>query len=207
MEFSNEDYSKMRVNVMELPMKFEISDIPDFKHYPEFYKDTKPLPKYKVLRYIVLCYDRNSPLVQNIPEINKRKVKACEIVGFNVKNPNSPNYEEVMEMVSCDNRIVNDMIIRYVRGFYSEAYSQYIVVQDAYYRELYKLQSGEIKSLSLLRDIEERISDLRDRIFSQDNSVNLVGDFNRYVDEEELKLRPEDIAEMIKNGEEPYKKL
>jgi hypothetical protein len=207
MEFSKEEYEGMKVNVMALPMKFDFQDIPEFKHFPEYYYETGAVPKHKVLRYIVLCYDRNSPLVQNIPEINKRKVKACEIAGINIKTVKAKGYEEAIDIVSCNNPIVNNMIIRYVRSFYSEAYSQYIVVQDAYYRELHKLQTGEIKSLNLLNDIEDRISSLRDRIFSQDKSVNLSNDFNRYIDEEELKIRPEDIAEMIKNGESPYKAL
>lgn len=207
MEFSQEEYQKMKVNVMALPLKFDFKEISEFKHYPEYYKSTGILPKYKILRYIVLCYDRNSPLVQNIPEINKRKVKACEISQINIKNSKAKGYDEALDIVNCNNPEVNDMIVRYVRGFYSEKYSQYLVFQDAYYRELYKVQSGDVKSLNLITDIEDRISVLRDSIFSQDSSVNLINDFNRYIDEEELKLRPEDIAEMLKNGEEPYKKL
>jgi len=207
MEFKVEDFDKMMVRVMRLPLKFDIKDVEELKNYIEFYKDPAPLLKHQVIRYIALVYDKNSPLVHHIQDINKRKIKACELCDLPIHKKGHKAHDHLLGVLSCQDPIVNDMIIRYVRCFYSESYAQYIVLQDAYYNEMKKLQLGELKSMSLLEGIEDRLEKLKDRIFNNDRSVNLAVDFNRYIDEEELKLTPEKIAEMLEDGESVYKEI
>jgi hypothetical protein len=200
MEYSAQEYGLMRVNVMALGMKFDPLEIEEFKKHKEYYAKTQ-VPIHKVIRYIVLCYDKNSPLVLNIPDINKRKVKACEISTINIRKA-SKDSEYAIKMINGDIPEVNAMIIRYVRGFYSELYSQYVAVQEAYYKELFRLQNGDVKNMTLLNGIEERLTSLKDKMFAQDHSKTLAKDFNKYIDEEELMLRPEDIAEMLAKDED-----
>lgn len=197
MEYSAEEYGMMRVNVMAMGMKFDPLSIDEFKKHKEYYSKTE-LPLYKVVRYIVLCYDKHSPLVLNIPDINKRKVKACDVSAINIRKDNKDS-KYAIDMINGNCPEVNAMIIRYIRGFHSELYSQYVAVQEAYYKELLKLQDGEVKSMNLLTSIEDRLTSLRDRMFAQDHAQSLAKDFNKYIDEEELMLRPEDIAEMLAN--------
>jgi hypothetical protein len=61
--------------------------------------------------------------------------------------------------------------------------------------------------MNLLEGIEDRLEKLKDRIFNNDRSVNLAVDFNRYIDEEELKLTPEKIAAMLEDGESVYQEI
>lgn len=75
MTFNKDDFNRCLYNPLETGF---------YKKYPDL-KLLWPEGEQK-MRYIAALYDPNSPLGKHIPDLNVRKQKAAELVGFDLKN-------------------------------------------------------------------------------------------------------------------------
>jgi hypothetical protein len=195
------DYSKMICNPMVVPDKKSPEDHYEiFKRYREFIQPTPSLNRAKLFRYIPLVYDKNSPLREHIEDIKKLKGKAAELAGFKRTNDRYP--EQVEMMIACRNQTVNSMIIRYVTLHKNKLFHRYVVLSEMYDNMSIRLldsqaNKSEIEAFGSLGD---QIDEITQELLSKD--TDLQESFEEYYLENQLRLRPEDIAERLLNGEE-----
>lgn len=204
-DFEELDYTKMMCNVMAVPDKRSPEDeFEVFKKYKEFLEPTPEIDRKKLFRYIPLVYDKHSPLHTVIPDIKKVKGKAAELAGFRLQEDGTflPN---VMQMMECNNREVNQMIIRYSVLHKSAKYHQYVVLREAQVKlSVNIIEDPNKANVASFNDVSERVDSAQQELLSGDNNANLQDSFHEYYFENELQLRPEDIAKRLtklKQGE------
>lgn len=154
-------------------------------------------PKSKVLRYVVLVYDKNSPLHEAHTDLNKKKLAAAELSGF-VKEPGGMYSEKVEEMFRCKDKDINPMIIRYITLSRSALYHKYTILNEFYTSVSVRMLAGEAK-IDEFNKVNKELEICESELLSNDN--NLHEDFTQYYFETNLELRPEDIAIRIQKGE------
>lgn len=196
------DYSKMMCDVMSLqPKQNPLEEFEFFRKHKVFYVPLIQMNSKKVLKYIALVYDKNSPLHDAYPDIYKKKIVACELSQF-VKEPNGQFNGKVSDMISCDNEFINAMIIRYVTGMKSAIYHKFVMFSELFERESASLLLGKSK-IDDFKKISKELEICESELLSNDNLLKV--DLTRYYFEDKLELRPEDIAQLIADGKQPIK--
>jgi len=119
----------------------------DFQKYKEFHANL-PLPRKKVLKYIIYFYEKNTPLLGM--DVFRAKLKAAELAGFQKVNK---QFEEMVEkMILCEVAVINDMITRFISMNHDIKYQKFHVLQEVYFRASQQLLSGEKDSIKGLTD-------------------------------------------------------
>ncbi len=127
-KFDDSDFDDLRYPVHKLDKPF-LDAFPEFKKYPEFQATIQN--KEKVLKYVVLYYDKHSPF-RSIEKIEDRKVQAAFKAGFEVKREQFD--KSVEDILVCGNQEVNCIAIRYLRHCYGIEFSSLMMGLDQYYR-------------------------------------------------------------------------
>lgn len=201
------NFSNMLCNVMSLaPKQNPLEEFEFLRKHKEFHEPLIQLNKTKVIKYICLVYDKNSPLHDVYPDLNKKKIIACELATF-VKEENGQFNGKVEDMIRCDSttetgKRINAMIIRYVTGMKSALYQKWVLYSELHTRESLKLLNGESK-IDNFKKISEELEECESQLLSNDNLLH--EDLTKYYFEDKLELRPEDIALKIAEGKEPIK--
>lgn len=199
------DFTKMLCNVMSIaPKQNPLEEFEFFKKHREFHIPLVQMNKTKVLKYICLVYDKNSPLHDAYPDLNKKKIVACELAQF-IKEDNGKFNGKVEDMIRCDSatetgRNINAMIIRYVTGMKSALYHRWVLYTELHTQESVALLNGSTK-IDNFKKISEELEKCESQLLSNDNTLHV--DLTRYYFEDKLELRPEDIAAKIAEGKEP----
>lgn len=197
-------------------MMYNPARIPEGTPVLKFYKD---LTKHKAFRYasgegidenilllyIMCMYDKNSPYRKKYPDALKRKVEVARDVGF-AQGDDGRFDPPVEDFLKGRNKAVNLKIVEYVRMHRSFKYAYMVSIETSYYRIMADIMEGSTKQLVEARNIQAELEETLTEIFTQDNNPYLVDDFLRYMEEERLELRPEDIALKIQNGT-PFEKV
>ena len=203
MEFKTSDFDRCLVNPFRgFKMADELVEKCDAFHYEEFTRQIHPLSRNKVLRYIVMVYDKETPLLR-LNDMTNIKNKAAEMAGFKkTKNRFSTG---VQKIILCENPNINDMIMRYVRNHNNHLYSYFVALQEEYYRNLRDMHGGSSnkKSITEITKVREELDEVRSDLLNNDRSQNLEEKLAALQDFEELKLRPENIADAIAANEQP----
>lgn len=194
------DFSNMLCNVMALaPKQNPLEEFDFLKKHKEFHVPTLQLNKIKTLKYLCLVYDRGSPLHDAYKDLWRRKMIAAELAQF-VKEPGGRYKEVVEDMMKCNNKVVNAMIMRYLTGMYSGIYQRYALMCEMHARTSEKMLAGEAK-IDDFNKVCDALEKAEHDLLSGDNL--LIPDLTRYYFEDKLELRPEDIALRLSNGDEP----
>lgn len=176
--------------------------------YPEF---KKPLGQYgfsladkdKVLKYIACVYDKNSPFRKDFQDINQRKIAACLYVGFEA-DERGRFAEHVEMMMLCKNEDILDMIVRYCRNYRNLDYSLLVALWDDYFRKIKDIHNPNIDyKISDITKLREEIVRLSEIFTVGDDSQELLSNLYKHLEEDSLKLRPEDIAAFRRDGISP----
>jgi len=121
---------------------------PILDRYEEF---SLPVDDFdKVMRYIVYCYDMNSPFLR-VESLTNRKAQAAKEAGFDYNHKKGFD-ENVVRMLDGKNVNVNRMIIRYCRMQQSRLYSLIVSGNEAFYEAISKLQSKSGNADDVLKD-------------------------------------------------------
>jgi len=191
------DFSKMRFPIhtlKEAQDPFLVYD--EFKKYNEFHQ-VLPLPRKKVLRYIIYVYDKNSPLAKM--DLFRAKIKGAELAGFKKEDNKFP--EMVENMIVCNVPSINDMIVRYLTLSNDIKFQKYAILKDVYFRISRALLSGEKENIKSLTDTEKEISSTVENMTMGEPAEKLLIRLSKYYLEEKVELRPEEIA--IKLRQQP----
>ena len=195
-------------------MLFDPTKVPEgtsiLKHYKELarHKEFRKDPgvgidNTKLMQYIFCVYDRMSPYRKKYTtDILKRKLEACHDSGFEAVD--GGNFASPVEdFLRGNNKIVNAKIIEFVRMHRNYKYAYQITLETSYYNLMLEIAAGETKNLkemkSIQADLEENLLDM----LNQDNNPYLKDAMLRYMEDERLNLRPEDIAKKQQDGEQP----
>jgi len=88
------------------------------------------------IRYLILIYDKNSPLKKYYPNLKKRKELAADIAGFNTETDLSSIYDFTIErtipaVIEADEVIEEERIERIVNEKLIKALSSYLAYQNS----------------------------------------------------------------------------
>lgn len=171
-------------------------------NFKEYYEELNEVDVVKFLRFIPMAYDKNSPLRSHFTESTRLKIKAADLAGF-VRQDDGRFLSNVENVLNGGNEIANRMIIRYVVQHKNSLYTRFVMYQELYENEMNKLRSGEkgAAKISEFDTLGDKLDEIRQELFSQDNNIKLQNDFHQFYFEDKLLLRPEDIAEKLRKGE------
>jgi len=203
MSYSAKDFSKMRVDVVDMYLEKNILKENDWlaKVFHQFIDDAdinslKGITINLMVRGICLCYDPNSPLVTRIQDIKQRKIEAFKLL--NVKTYKDGRFsEDVDSIILGKNAKFNRMVLRFLKAIDSMAYTSVTYYLESYYDLLAQLQSQEGKDLAqiliLIEKIEAQVKKKSKEFFMGDETlVNYVASDKIY--EEAEALTPEAMA-------------
>jgi hypothetical protein len=200
LHFKESEYNNLLVPVHKYP---EIVDIQykykRFTEHNEFLVETIQ-DKNKLLRYIILMYDFNSPF-NKIKDLVKRKTLCALEAGF--EQENSRFKDDIIKVMICADKQINAMIIRYLSFFNNHHFSYLVALLQGYEKELNNIMAGDAKNLQLVQDYMKQIEITERKMLNNDTSVELKADLYAYIESKRLELRPEDIAKRMSMSEDP----
>ncbi|MFW5944761.1 MAG: hypothetical protein ACOCTU_05820 [Bacteroidota bacterium] len=169
-----------------------------------------PNNRAKVLRYIILVYDMNSPLRRMFPSFLNRKKEAAIMAGFKLDKKTRRFNQEVEDIISGYDKGVNKMIVRYVMYFYNHKYLQLVVFNEVMGQlALQKMGTTKITGTDMkaFTDMGKSIESLNQEIFGGDETQNVKKELHRLLEEEVEDLRPDIMAQEIHNNPELFKDM
>jgi hypothetical protein len=204
LQFHQKEYSQMRFDPTRVPegtdvLKFykDLGRIKEFRANPG-----ESLDNNKVMQYIMLMYDMHSPYRMKYNDVLKRKIEVAHDCQFEVQAGGV--FESVVEdFLKGKNAIVNKKIVQYVILHRSYKFAYQISMETAYFNLMLEIQSGETKNISKLSDMRDELESNLTEMLNQDTNYFLRDEILKYMEEDRLQLRPEDIAKKLQNGESP----
>lgn len=188
--FSEKDFENLMYQVYTLDHGTNLmSRFPQMKKMPSWVSfSSDGLNKNNVIRYVIYCYDRDSPVLRKFrQDDSKRKTIAALNAGFKTDKDGLFS-EEVDAMLKCRNRSVNLMIIDYVRQYNDPEYSILVAGHEALYLKLERLT--EVEQMNDSSRDAFQIEETKGKLFKQaremgkdlsDLSEKILNDENRYL--------------------------
>jgi len=203
-QFNDKEFSQMMYN----PIR-----IPEGESVLRFYKDLNKVRAFKLdpgpgidndklMQFVFCMYDKNSPYRKKFPDVLKRKIEVAHDVGF--EDIGGGQFESPIEdLLKGRNEIVNRKVVEYVRLHRNFKYAFLVSIEASYYNIMVDIMGGATKQINDARNIQTELEDTLIEIMNQDNNPYLKDEILRYMEDERLKLRPEDIAKKMQEGETP----
>ena len=142
MKYKKQDYEDMFYDVHTLEDDTDIFEkYPDLLDYKLLDKWSGVIPRSKILKYIVLCYDKNSPFVNQIDSLIERKKEAAKEAVLPT-NEFGNLINEAKEILHCKNEVVNEMIFKYCMFSGKAVWAQIVSLSQASTRMYMQLQRG-----------------------------------------------------------------
>ena len=189
MEYKPEDFKHLKWNVQEVSRGTDLlTAFPELGRYPEFNEEIL-LDKNKVIRFIILCYDKKSPLLAE-KNLIKKKVDACLLAGIEKEDGKFP--KDVEEMISNKNPIVNRMICRYSRMQADLQYSLLAAGLENFY--------GNVSILSAPNDKAMEMDDMVKKAKLYEHTVDMITTLEKnatevFVGDAELMYTVDEVAQ------------
>lgn len=194
----------MMYNPMKIPDGASI-----FKIYPELGKFTilkkspgAELDNELVMLYILCMYDKSTPYRSKYTDVLKRKVEIAHDVGFEM-DEKGIFADPVEGMMKGENVTVNRKIVEFVRIQRSFKYTYLVTIESSYYNVMLEVMEGATKRIPDLKNIQEELEETMVDLLNEDDNPYIRDAVLRYMEEERLQLRPEDIALKLANDEQP----
>ena len=167
----------------------------DLSNISELQDDLEGLDKEKVIKFILLVYDRHSPFYADIHDPVQRKHEVAFFLQMDTKKGFS---KEVQDIFYGRNEKVCVWINRIFRLYNSPKYSLLVSNTENFYRLLDSKDSDDIK---IVKQLEKDIADSTEALLAGDKNQALQETTFKFIHKENIQLwRPEAIAKDIKNG-------
>lgn len=200
----------MMYNPVKIPEGKGIFTIyPELKKYKAFRASSgSDLDNRMVMLWIMCVYDKNTPYRAKYKDILKRKIEAAHDVGFPMQETGIFD-DAVEEFMRGRNSKVNDKILEYIRLHRSFKYAYFVAIENSYYSMLAEVMEGKTIKIAGLKEIGNELEETLTEILNDEDNPHMKEAFLRYVEEDRLGLRPEDIALKLANDEQPvtYKEI
>jgi|GEM_PF-7067853 len=213
-----EDFNKLRYNVYNLSKSKTVLGTWPELNIPQLNppvitdkdgKEQRPFRKLsvdKVLRYILVLYDPNSPL-HLLPTLMQQKVEAAKIAGWEHTEGKFPT--NVVGLFRSEIGPVVDAILYYSRTHHPNKWSTYITLTLRHFndQELMVKDPKEAPSTKVFMENTEIMESLKEELIYKDKTIEKAFEITIM---DELGLRPEEVGKKILNGDrvvdlEPYK--
>lgn len=193
--FSKGDYKAMRFNVMDVDRGGDLlKSFPELSRFRSFLNLKTTMPKYceKIIRYICLCYDRQSPAMQQITDVTKRKPWCGMAAGFEYDDHTGIFTKPYYEFMVGTNKAVNDCIIDFLSLENNPDYSMLVLTYENFYRK--SIQMGATGSSDDVLKDEEIRGKLYKQLLEQANIMKQLS--SQYLADHSPFLR-EDLYRVI----------
>lgn len=203
-QFNNLEFRGMLYNPSKVPEGESVFKIfPELKHHQPFKKSPGPeLNNDLVMLFIFCMYDKSTPYRGKYTDVLKRKIEIAHDVGFVIDEKG--NFEDPVEdLLKGKNEIVNRKIVEFVRIHRSFKYTYLVTIEASYYNVMLEVMEGATKRIPDLRSIQEELENTMADLLTEDDNPYIRDAVLRYMEEERLQLRPEDIAIKLSNNEQP----
>jgi len=204
LQFHSREFQNMRYNVEKVPEGTSVT---------QYYKELGKIREFrnsagegidndKVNRFVLLMYDQKSPYRAKYHDILKRKVEVAHDLEFTTIEDGT--FESPIEdLLRGKNNIVNRKIVQFVRMHRSFKYTYLVSIESAYYNLMLEIIGGDTKNIIKAKDLRDDLEESLLELLNADNNPFLKDEVLRYMEDERLELRPEDIAKKLQNGEKP----
>lgn len=202
MQISKLDTSNLLFDPKSHDFVTELEKIPEFK--PKGFKF--PVDQRKLYIFIILTYDKLSPLWQMFPNFWHKKKIAAETAGFEIQV--TGQFEDnVQAMLFGDNEDINTMIVRYALMFHEPEFVALVSNYEMFIQEtaqaLLPSSSDEKKKIGAnIKFLNSEVAALTKAIFGGNESLSIRKELYKTATSEMLKLRPELVAARLKPDED-----
>lgn len=203
-QFVDKEFSGMIYNPARIPEGESVFKVyPELKKYKIFQKSPGPeMDNNKIMLWIFCMYDKNTPYRIKYKDVLKRKIEIAHDVGFEITS--SGVFEDPIEdFLKGNNKIINEKTVEYIRIQRSFKYTYFVGIENSYYNIMLEVMNGNTKRIQDLKSIQEELEETLILMLNEDNNPHLRDTVLRYMEEDRLMLRPEDIALKIAAGEPP----
>jgi hypothetical protein len=158
-----------------------------------------------LLKYMILMYDPGSPIID--PELMSRK-SMCAIEAGMPRAKNGKFTQGAEKLIMLEDEAFLNLVMDFVTTFHSATYSKLVAFTQFYDGILRGMMGGSIdkdkgiKKIEEIDTLERNINDMQARML-RDNTPILVDALYTRIAADRLQLRPENIAEKIKEKEPP----
>lgn len=203
-QFTDIEYRGMMFNPAKVPEKTGVFKIfPGLKKYSVFKKSPGPeLNNDLVMLYIMCMYDKSTPYRGKYTDVLKRKIEIAHDVGF-AMDEKGIFTEPVEDMLKGNNKVVNRKVVEFIRMHRSFKYTYLVTIETSYYNVMLEVMEGATKRIPDLKGIQEELEETMVELMNEDDNPYIRDAVLRYMEEERLQLRPEDIAIKLSNDEQP----
>lgn len=204
-QFNNLEFRGMMFNPTKVPDGASIFKVyPELSKYPTFKKSPgKEMDNDLVMLYIICMYDKSTPYRAKYPDVLKRKIEIAHDVGFDMSDKGIFS-DPIEDMLRGNNSVVNNKIVEFVRLLRSHKYSYLVTIEASYYNVMLQVMEGETKRIADLRSMQQELEDTMVDLLNEDDNPFIKDAVLRYMEEERLALRPEDVAIKLANNEQPF---
>lgn len=184
---------------------------PDFSVFSEKRDDKlTDITTAQIVKYVVYCYDKESPLVDAYKKRWSVKKRESAIAAGFKQDDKGHFSEHVDELIFCQNDAVNKLILRYLYLLHDRLFQTYVI-----YNEMYLHQSEELIKFNFaqpshakaakenLDTLNKDIEELEFKIFSGEETKKMKDLLYEESSNIFNDLRPERIAIRIEKGETP----
>ena len=193
------DFSQCRYDPTTKSFTTEIcKNIPEFDRYKGSYKR-------EVIAYIIMMFDKNSPLREKQPEYFQRKVLAAELANF-PKTDSGGFKPDVKEIIEGLNQDVNALTVAYLANLGDIDYMMLIselVMFYGYQKTVLDMQYDE-KTYKIIKDLSDGVRSRTRTIFGSgehDELTRIRILLYESAEKDRQRLNPEAIVKMIERGE------
>lgn len=182
------------------------------KEFGEFKKDRGYYER--IFRWVVYVYDRQSPMVKEIPDLMMRKGEAAALAGYTTDEEGRFE-EEVEKFLLGKDDDVNGLVVAYVSRFADPSYILLVASWNMLLDNTRKVLSGKQQkdTYATIKLITADIDDLTRTVFSSNNdneSIEMKKALYSRVEGDRLKLNHENIIKYVEehgdlpSGFSPY---
>jgi hypothetical protein len=206
-QFTDKEFQQMIFNPIRVPDGSNVLVYyKDLAKHKEFRLDPgEGIDNNKLLLYIFCLYDKNSPYKTKYNDFVKRKIEVAHDVGFEENKEGKPGsfMPPVEDFIRGKNKIVNKKIVEYVRMHRSFQYSYLVTIESSYYSLMADIIGGSTRQLNEAKTIKDELETTMLDLLNQDKNPAVRDELLRYMEDERLELRPEDIAQKLQDGKSP----
>jgi hypothetical protein len=202
--FADAEFGQMMFNVNKVAHNRSIfKAFPALNKVPELRRPVgKGFEKNRVMRYICLMYDKNSPFRRRFPDISKRKIEAAKHAGYKLEE-GGIFAEKVEDMLTGKIPHINRMLVAYLRLHRNIKFSYLVSMEESFYHLMEQVTGGDMKNLNQLKEIQAEIEETMADILSDDNTHLIQDSVLKYIEDKRINLRPEDIARRDRKLNQP----
>lgn len=200
-------FQKLKFNVFNLPPDKDVLEtFPELARMKVIANSHAP-QKNLLLRYLIFMYDPETDLRKEVPELDKRKIRAAELAGFEKQ---SDYLTEIFEL--RDKATLEFLFILLTQVYHNRKYREWVTLSqelDEYTRRrMNPVKKGadgeeeqdELKSLKIKSDlriqcqeIQKQLDVLDKEIWGDNDDLKVIATRSRY-------LSPENFAGVIDNA-------